>query len=90
MSLVVVGLLVHFTSLTWRILNLNKDSEKMLDESAETNGESMRIDPQRAKLLAENIGHVYQRVQGASGGWKVCMTLKVSRNLQHSFTIRFD
>ena len=51
---------------------LDGSSVKM-SESADTNGESMRIDAQRAKLLAENLGHVFQRLQSVSGGRKVCL-----------------
>jgi hypothetical protein len=44
----------------------------IMSNSAETNGpESMRIDPQRAKLLAENLGYVAQQVQKVGGGRKV-------------------
>lgn len=42
-----------------------------MTESTEANGESMRIDPQRAQVLAENIGSVLQRVEKAAGGRKV-------------------
>ncbi|KAK3118015.1 hypothetical protein LTR53_000051 [Teratosphaeriaceae sp. CCFEE 6253] len=37
----------------------------------DTADSDMRIEPQRAKLLAENIGSVYQRVEKAAGGRKV-------------------
>ncbi|KAK5674493.1 hypothetical protein LTS10_012881 [Elasticomyces elasticus] len=40
----------------------------MENETAEN---EMRIDPQRAKQLAENIGNVYQRVEKVAGGRKV-------------------
>ncbi|KAK3724061.1 hypothetical protein LTR37_001183 [Vermiconidia calcicola] len=45
-----------------------------MSETADANGEgssSMHIDPQRAKLLSENLSHVYQRIQSASNGRKV-------------------
>ena len=42
-----------------------------MSQSGHTNGESMRIDPQRAKLLVENFAHVNQAVQKASNGRKV-------------------
>lgn len=40
-------------------------------ETADANGEDMRIDPQRAKTLAENLGDVLQRVNAISSGRKV-------------------
>jgi hypothetical protein len=49
-----------------------------MSASADTNGESMHIDPQRAKLLAENLGHVYQRIQSVSGGRKVGLPLNTA------------
>lgn len=36
-----------------------------------TGDEDMRVDPLRAKLLAENLHDVYQRVQNVAGGRKV-------------------
>jgi hypothetical protein len=49
----------------------NTSNSTTMSNSADTNGESMRIDPRRAKLLAENLGYVTQRVQSVSGGRKV-------------------
>lgn len=43
----------------------------MSSETSETNGESMRIDPGRAKVLAENISDVYQRIKSSSNGRNV-------------------
>lgn len=48
-----------------------------MSSSAETNGETsetMHIDPQRAKVLAENLSSVYQRIHGVSNGRKVSPT----------------
>lgn len=42
-----------------------------MSNSTETNGESMRIDPQRAALLAENLAYVSQKIQSVSNGRKV-------------------
>ena len=42
-----------------------------MSDGAETSGENMRIDPQRAQVLAENVGSVLQRVETAAGGRKV-------------------
>jgi len=36
-----------------------------------TGAEDMRVDPLRAKVLAENLHDVYQRVQNVAGGRKV-------------------
>ena len=44
----------------------------MAENSAATEDEqSMRVDPQRASHLAENLGSVFQRVQKSSSGRKV-------------------
>ncbi|KAK4547645.1 hypothetical protein LTR36_000602 [Oleoguttula mirabilis] len=44
----------------------------MSDSEVNSSGEhSMRIDAQRAKQLAENLGHVYQRIEKVNGGRKV-------------------
>ncbi len=42
-----------------------------MSEQAAANGEDMHIDPQRAKLLAENLNRVTQRIQSVSNGRKV-------------------
>ncbi|KAK3703779.1 hypothetical protein LTR37_014225 [Vermiconidia calcicola] len=45
-----------------------------MSETADPNGEgssSMHIGPQRAKLLSENLSHVYQRIRSAGNGRKV-------------------
>lgn len=40
--------------------------------SEDADGEqNMRIDPQRAATLAENLSHVWQRVEKVAGGRKV-------------------
>lgn len=51
----------------------------MAENSAATDDEqSMRIDPQRASQLAENLGNVFQRVQKSSGGRKVSDRMQYS------------
>ena len=43
-----------------------------MSEENQANGEeTMRVDPQRAQVLAENVGGVLQKISGASGGRKV-------------------
>jgi hypothetical protein len=37
----------------------------MSDEN-QANGENMRVDPQRAQVLAENVGSVLQKISGAA------------------------
>lgn len=48
-----------------------RGSGSMTDPNPNQNGDEMRVDPQRATQLAENIAHVYQRIQSASNGRKV-------------------
>ena len=50
---------------TTQLLNMPPNSAVQDDE------QSMRVDPQRATQLAENLGNVLQRVQKSSGGRKV-------------------
>ena len=42
-----------------------------MSEVENSNGESMHIDAKRAAHLAENLGHVYQRIQRVANGRKV-------------------
>lgn len=53
----------------------------------------MRIDPQRAAQLAENLAHVQQRIQSASNGRKVYPTTSPSPTphlLSHLLTMLPD
>ena len=54
----------------------SQDIISKMSNSADANGESnrMRIDPQRAKLLAENLGYVLERVHSVAAGKKVLYT----------------
>lgn len=40
-------------------------TQTMSDEN-QANGENMRVDPQRAQVLAENAGSVLQKISGAA------------------------
>lgn len=59
-----------------RHLGISRHNRTMPDDT-EANSESMRIDPQRAHVLAENVGSVLQRVEKAAGGRKVCMPVRL-------------
>ena len=42
-----------------------------MSEENQANGETMRVDPQRAQALAENVGSVLHKISGAAGGRQV-------------------
>ena len=42
-----------------------------MSEENQANGETMRVDPQRAHALAENVGSVLQKISVAAGGRQV-------------------
>lgn len=42
-----------------------------MSESAEPNGEAMRVDPARAKVLVENLQYVAQKVDAVRGSRNV-------------------
>jgi hypothetical protein len=46
-------------------------SPHTMSEEDQANGENMRVDPQRAQALAENVGSVLQKISGAAGGRQV-------------------
>jgi len=45
-----------------------------MSEENQASGETMRVDPQRAHALAENVGSVLQKISGAAGGRQVPLT----------------
>jgi len=53
-----------------------------MSEETQANGETMRVDPQRAQALAENVGSVLQKISGAAAGRQV--QLARDRNLANA------
>ena len=62
----------------------------MSSSEQDNSNQNMRIDPQRTKLLAENLGYVAQQVQKVGGGRKVRRAYQIHESVyQVLMKVRF-